>query len=152
VSHLRGKRILIILDTCEHLIDGCAMLADVVLRGADGPRLVATSRQGLDIPGEVVYPIPPLEVPDDGGDAVALFADRVSAAVPGFTISGETLPRIVTLCRGLDGIPLAIELAAVRLRAVGLDELLARLSDRLRLLGGGSRRVTQRHQTLRMTI
>jgi non-specific serine/threonine protein kinase len=128
------------------------MLADVVLRGADGTRLVATSRQALDIPGEVVYPIPPLEVPDDGGDAVALFADRVSAAVPGFTISEETLPRIVALCRGLDGIPLAIELAAVRLRAVGLDELLARLSDRLRLLGGGSRRVTQRHQTLRMTI
>jgi non-specific serine/threonine protein kinase len=152
VDHLRGKRILIILDTCEHLIDECAMLADVVLRGADGPRLVATSRQALDIPGEVVYPIPPLEVPDDGGDAVALFADRVSAAVPGFTISEETLPRIVALCRGLDGIPLAIELAAVRLRAVGLDELLARLGDRLRLLGGGSRRVTQRHQTLRMTI
>jgi non-specific serine/threonine protein kinase len=152
VDHLRGKRILIILDTCEHLIDGCAMLADVVLRGADSPRLVATSRQALDIPGEVVYPIPPLAVPDDGGDAVALFADRVSAAVPGFTISEETLPRVVALCRGLDGIPLAIELAAVRLRAVGLDELLARLSDRLRLLGGGSRRVTQRHQTLRMTI
>jgi non-specific serine/threonine protein kinase len=152
VDHLRGKRILIILDTCEHLIDGCAMLADVVLRGADGPRLMATSRQALDIPGEVVYPIPPLEVPDDGGDAVALFADRVSAAVPGFTIGEETLPRIVELCRGLDGIPLAIELAAVRLRAVGLDELLARLGDRLRLLGGGSRRVTRRHQTLRMTI
>ena len=152
VDHLRGKRMLIILDTCEHLIDACAMLVDVLLRGADGPRLLATSRQALDIPGEVVYPIPPLTVPDDGGDAVALFADRVAAAVPRFTITDEVLPDVVRLCRGLDGIPLAIELAAVRLRAVGLDELLARLGDRLRLLAGGSRRVTRRHQTLRMTI
>jgi non-specific serine/threonine protein kinase len=152
VEYLRGKRVLLILDTCEHLIDACAMLADVLLRGADGPRLLATSRQALDIPGEVVFPIPPLDVPDDGGDAVALFADRVSAAVPGFEITDDVLPRIVALCRGLDGIPLAIELAAVRLRAVGLDELLARLGDQLRLLAGGSRRVTQRHQTLRMTI
>ena len=152
VDYLRGKRMLIILDTCEHLIDACAVLADVLLRGADGPRLLATSRQALDIPGEVVYPIPPLAVPDDGGDAVALFADRVAAAVPRFAITDEVLPDIVRLCRGLDGIPLAIELAAVRLRAVGLDELLARLGDRLRLLAGGSRRVTQRHQTLRMTI
>lgn len=152
VDYLRGKRTLIVLDTCEHLIDACAMFADVVLRAADGPRLLATSRQALDIPGEVVYPIPPLAVPDDDGDAVALFADRVAAAVPGFTITDDLLPRIVELCRGLDGIPLAIELAAVRLRAVGLDELLARLGDRLRLLAGGSRRVTRRHQTLRMTI
>lgn len=152
VDYLRGKRMLIILDTCEHLIDACAMLVDVLLRGADGPRLLATSRQALDIPGEVVYPIPPLAVPDDGGDAVALFADRVAAAVPWFTITDEVLPDVVRLCRALDGLPLAIELAAVRLRAVGLDELLARMGDRLRLLAGGSRRVTRRHQTLRMTI
>ena len=152
VGYLRGKRMLIILDTCEHLIDACAMLADVLLRGADGPRLLATSRQALDIPGEVVYPIGPLAVPEDGGDAVALFADRVAAAVPGFAVTGENRTKIVNLCRGLDGIPLAIELAAVRLRAVGLDELLDRLGDRLRLLASGSRRVTPRHQTLRMTI
>lgn len=152
VDYLRGKRMLIILDTCEHLIDACAMLADVVLRGADGPRLLATSRQALDIPGEVVYPIPPLAVPEDGGDAVALFADRVAAAVPGFVVTDGNRAKIVDLCQGLDGIPLAIELAAVRLRAVGLDELLDRLGDRLRLLASGSRRVTQRHQTLRMTI
>jgi non-specific serine/threonine protein kinase len=152
VDYLCGKRVLLILDTCEHLIDACAMFADMLLRGAEGPLLLATSRQALDIPGEVVYPIPPLPVPDDGGDAVALFADRVSAAVPGFTITAEVLPKIVQLCQGLDGIPLAIELAAVRLRAVGLEELLARLGDRLRLLGSGSRRTTERHQTLRMTI
>ena len=152
VEYLRGKRVLLVLDTCEHLIDACAMFADMLLRGAEGPILFATSRQALDIPGEVVYPIPPLPVPDDGGDAVALFADRVSAAVPGFVITSETRPKIVRLCRGLDGIPLAIELAAVRLRAVGLEELLSRLGDRLRLLGSGSRRTTERHQTLRMTI
>ena len=152
VDYLRGKRVLLILDTCEHMIDACALLADVLLRGTEGPMLLTTSRQVLDIPGEVVYPIPPLDVPDDGGDAVALFADRVSAAVPGFTITTDILPKIVELCRGLDGIPLAIELAAVRLRAVGLEELLGRLGDRLRLLGTGSRRTTERHQTLRMTI
>ncbi|MBO0805142.1 MAG: LuxR family transcriptional regulator, partial [Nocardiopsaceae bacterium] len=153
VDYLRGKRMLIILDTCEHLIDACAMLADVVLRGADGPRLLATSRQALDIPGEVVHQVPPLAVPDDGGTAVALFADRAAAAVPGFTVTDRLLPDVVRLCRRLDGIPLAIELAAVRLRAVGLDELLGRLGDdRLRLLAGGSRRLPHRHQTLRMTI
>ncbi|MGH3168428.1 MAG: ATP-binding protein, partial [Trebonia sp.] len=115
VDYLRGKRVLLVLDTCEHLIDACAMFADMLLRGAEGPVLLATSRQALDIPGETMYPIPPLPVPDDGGDAVALFADRVSAAVPGFAITAEIRPKIVRLCRGLDGIPLAIELAAVRL-------------------------------------
>jgi len=152
LPHLRDKRLLLILDTCEHLVDTCATFADALLRGADGPRLLATSRQTLDIPGEVVYPILPFPVPDTGGDAVALFADRASAAMPGFAVTAENRAKVVELCRGLDGIPLAIELAAVRLRAVGIEDMLARLGDRLRLLGGSSRQADVRHQTLRATI
>ncbi|HEX4831490.1 MAG TPA: LuxR C-terminal-related transcriptional regulator [Trebonia sp.] len=152
LPHLRDKRLLLILDTCEHLIDACATFADALLRGADGPRLLATSRQTLDIPGEVVYPILPFAVPDTGGDAVALFADRARAALPGFAVTDENRARVIALCRGLDGIPLAIELAAVRLRAVGIEDMLARLGDRMRLLGGGGRQVDARHQTLRATI
>jgi predicted ATPase/DNA-binding NarL/FixJ family response regulator len=152
LPHLRGKRLLLILDTCEHLIDACATFADALLRGADGPRLLATSRQTLDIPGEVVYPILPFPVPDSGGDALALFADRARAAMPGFAVTPDNQAKVVELCRGLDGIPLAIELAAVRLRAVGIEDMLARLGDRLRLLGGGSRQADVRHQTLRATI
>ncbi len=152
LPHLRDKRLLLILDTCEHLVDACATFADALLRGADGPRLLATSRQTLDIPGEVVYPILPFAVPDTGGDAVALFADRASAAMPGFTVTAENRAKVIELCRGLDGIPLAIELAAVRLRAVGIEDMLARLGDRMRLLGGSSRQADVRHQTLRATI
>jgi non-specific serine/threonine protein kinase len=152
LPHLRDKRLLLILDTCEHLVDECATFADALLRGADGPRLLATSRQTLDIPGEVVYPILPFAVPDTGGDAIALFADRASAAMPGFTVTAENRAKVIELCRGLDGIPLAIELAAVRLRAVGIEDMLARLGDRMRLLGGSSRQADVRHQTLRATI
>jgi len=152
LPHLRDKRVLLILDTCEHLVDECAAFADTLLRGADGPRLIATSRQALDIPGEVVYPVLPFAVPDNGGDAVALFADRVRAAAPGVAVTRENLPQVIRLCRGLDGLPLAIELAAVRLRAMGLDEMLARLDERLHLLSGGSRRGTERHQSLRGSV
>jgi predicted ATPase/DNA-binding CsgD family transcriptional regulator len=152
LARLRDKQLLLILDTCEHLIDACAALADALLRGAGGPRVLATSRQPLDVPGEVVYPILPFAVPDGGGDAVALFADRASAALPGFEVTAANQGKVVQLCRGLDGMPLAIELAAVRLRAVGIEDMLARLGDRMRLLGTGSRQADARHQTLRATI
>ena len=152
VPRLSGKRVLLILDTCEHLLDECAAFADLLLRGADGPRLIATSRQALDVPGEVVHPITPMAVPEDGGDAVALFADRVRTTMPGFRVTDANRAQVVMLCRGLDGIPLAIELAAVRIRAVGLAEMLTRLGDRLRLLGGTGRQGAGRHQTLRATI
>jgi predicted ATPase/DNA-binding CsgD family transcriptional regulator len=149
---LRGKRLLLILDTCEHLVDACAEFTHSLLRGADGPRVLATSRQALDVPGEVVYPIMPLAVPDGGGDAVALFADRAGAALPGFILTRENRAMVVALCQGLEGIPLAIELAAARLRAMRLEELLAGLSDRLRLLSVGRRGGEERHQTLRAAI
>src|SRR5512146_2507684 len=131
LPRLSGQRTLLILDTCEHLLDECAAFADRLLRGADGPRLIATSRQALDVPGEVVYPIMPMAVPDDGGDALALFTDRVKAVMPGFQVTDANRAQVVMLCRGLDGIPLAIELAAVRIRAAGLAEMLTRLGDRL---------------------
>jgi len=149
---LSGKRMLLILDTCEHLIDECAAFADRLLRGADGPWLIATSRQAFDVPGEVVYPIAPLGVPEDGGDALALLTDRVQTVMPGFRVTAANRAQVVMLCRSLDGIPLAIELAAVRIRAVGLAEMLTRLGDRMRLLGGIGRPEAGRHQTLRATI
>jgi predicted ATPase/DNA-binding CsgD family transcriptional regulator len=149
---LRDRRLLLILDTCEHILDACAEFTHALLRGASGPRVLATSRQALDVPGEVVYPVIPLAVPDDGGDAVALFADRARAARPGFAVTEENRARVVALCQGLEGIPLAIELAAVRLGAMRLDDLLAGLGDRLRLLSVDPRDGEERHQTLRAAI
>lgn len=152
-SQLRGKQLLLILDTGEHVIGACAALADAILRGDGGPELLVTSRQPLDLPGEVVFRIPPLSVGDDGGDAVRLFADRAAAAAPGFEVTADTLPKLVRLCRLLDGIPLEIELAALRLRAVGVDELLARLPGHLRLLGCGRRGAAgDRQQSLQASI
>ncbi|HEY0935364.1 MAG TPA: AAA family ATPase, partial [Trebonia sp.] len=135
-ASLGPRPLLLILDTAEHVADACAELADAILRGGDGPVLLVTSRQVLDLPGEMVFRIPPLAV---DADAVRLFADRAAAAVPGFELSHGTRPKVVRLCRLLDGIPLAIELAALRLRAVSLDELLARLPGQLRLLTSGRR-------------
>jgi non-specific serine/threonine protein kinase len=156
VSRLHG-RLLLILDTCEHLVDACAALAESVLRGTGRPVILVTGRQPLHVPGEVVFRIPPFAVRDDAGnatsgdEAVALFADRAAAAVPGFAVTAVTLPKLVRLGRALDGIPLAIEFAALRLRAVGLDELLARLPGQVRMLGGG-RRADSRQQSMLASI
>jgi len=139
-GRLHGRRLLLILDTCEHVVDACAALADAILRAGSGPVLLATSRQPLGLPGEAVFRITSLSA----DDAVGLFADRAAAAVPGFAVTANTLPRLARLARLLDGNPLAIELAAPRLRAVGLDELLARLPGHLRLLGSGRTAVGER--------
>ena len=158
-SRLSG-RLLLILDTCEHLVDACAALAEAVLGGADRAVVLVTGRQPLYVPGEVVYRIPPFAVAEDAadegsvtgaGEAIALFADRAAAAVPGFAVTEVTLPKLVRLGRVLDGIPLAIEFAALRLRAVGLDELLARLPGQVRMLGGG-RRADSRQQSMLASI
>jgi predicted ATPase/DNA-binding CsgD family transcriptional regulator len=147
-GQLSGEHLLLILDTCEHVVDACALLADAILRGGDGPALMVTSRQPLDLPGEVVFRLGPL----DADDAVSLFADRAGAADTGFEVSAETLPKVVRLCQVLDGIPLAIELAALRLRAVGLDELLTRLPGHLRLLGHGRTGAGERQRSLQASI
>jgi predicted ATPase/DNA-binding CsgD family transcriptional regulator len=161
VTHLRNRRLLLILDTCEHLVDACALLAEAIIAQAPRVTLLATSREPLDVSGENACPVAPLPVPgqrDAGaiagnvtaGTAVDLFLQRASAAVPGFTVALEDLPDVIRLCQRLDGIPLAIELAAVRLRALPLTELARRLDQDLTLLTSGQR--GGRHKTLHDAI
>ena len=158
LSFIRDRELLLVLDTCEHLVDACATLADTILRAAPGVTILATSRQPLDASGEAVLQLFPLPVPDPGeesarkADVVELFALRAAAAVPGFTVTAENLADVITVCRRLDGIPLAIELATVRLRALPLRQMAERIDDRLRLLTGERRSGTPRHQTLRAAI
>ncbi|MHA6765157.1 ATP-binding protein [Streptacidiphilus sp. PAMC 29251] len=154
-DHLAGRTVLLVLDTCEHLVDACAALAGLLLRNCPQVSVLATSRQPLDVPGEHLLVVPPLPVEPEGIDgtgAVALFAQRATAVMPSFVLTEANQPDVLALCRRLDGIPLAIELATVRLRALPLDELAVRLEDRFRLLTGGRRTAVPRHQTLRTTI
>jgi predicted ATPase len=158
LEYLLQKRLLLILDTCEHLLDACAELAQAVLGEAPRVTCLATSRQPLDTAGEQNFTIQPLSVPDADdadlgqGDAVELFALRAAAAVPGFAVSADNAATVVRLCRRLDGIPLAIELAAVQLRALDLEELTQRLDRRFAVLTGGHPAALERHQTLRTAI
>ena len=158
------RHLLLILDSCEHLVDACALLAEAVIARAPHVTVLATSREPLDVSGESACPVGPLPVPEPGpvrpgdsvrpgdyrGTAVDLFVQRASAAVPGFALSRENLPDVIGLCRRLDGLPLALELAAVRLRALPLAELAGRLDHRLALLTSGHR--GGRHRTLREAI
>jgi predicted ATPase/DNA-binding CsgD family transcriptional regulator len=148
IEYLRNRHLLLILDTCEHMVDACAMLADILLRETAGVTVLATSRQPLDVPGEYTCSIVPLP----GADAIELFAQRAASVVPGFAVTDVNRGDVTTLCQRLDGVPLAIELAAVRLRAMSLDQLVTRLEDRFRLLTGGRRATLPHHQTLRTAI
>jgi predicted ATPase/DNA-binding XRE family transcriptional regulator len=156
---LAAQDVLIVLDNCEHLIGACAKTAEAILRRCPRVRLVATSREPLGISGETIYRVPSMSLPDDSGpaaawscDAVALFADR--ARVQGADLPGDkqTAALVASVCRRLDGMPLAIELAAARLRSLSLSELRDRLDQRFRLLTGGSRTAMKRQQTLRATV
>ncbi|WP_033292613.1 ATP-binding protein [Amycolatopsis jejuensis] len=155
-----GRRLLIVLDNCEHLLDACAHLVGQLFAAGPAVHVCATSRQPLGVAGETVLPVPPLQVPapDDpdelvrGSDAVRLFVDRAAAVLPEFTPDAAASRTIARICRRLDGIPLALELAAVRLRTLTLDDILGMLSNRLRLLTAGSRTAPGRHQTLRSSI
>jgi predicted ATPase/class 3 adenylate cyclase/DNA-binding SARP family transcriptional activator len=155
---LMPQDILIVLDNCEHLIDACAKIADAILRRCPRVHLLATSREPLGISGEIIYRVPPLSLPEAGSpapescDAVALFVDRAKAQGAGLSLEEETIPLIVSVCRRLDGLPLAIELAAARLRSLSLVGLHDRLDQRFRLLTGGSRTALARQQTLRATV
>lgn len=161
-DYLREKRMLILLDNCEHLVDACAQMADRILHAAPHSSILASSREGLGIGGEVTYRVPSLGLPDLGHlppleslsqyEAVKLFLDRATAAVPSFTVTNATAPALAQICYQLDGIPLAIELAAVKVRVLGVDQIARRLDDRFRLLNGGSRTTFERHQTLRAAI
>ncbi len=162
VSHLGSREALLILDNCEHLLDAVAVLADVVLKDAAGVRLLATSRQPLGISGERIVQVPPLTLPGDSGaetghgaapsEAVALMKARATDAGVHLDDSEATRQQLLDLCGRLDGMPLALELAAVRLRTIGLDQLLERLSNRFAVLTGGSRAALPRQQTLLATI
>ncbi|HSS49734.1 MAG TPA: LuxR family transcriptional regulator, partial [Thermoanaerobaculia bacterium] len=159
VGYLSERNALLVLDTCEHVIGGCVPLIGALLRDAPGVTVLAVSRQPLDMPGEHVFPLPPLSVPAPGeaggGDAVELFAQRAAAAVPGFTVSDANRCEVVALCRRLDGIPLAIELAAVQLRATSLGALSGGLEHRFLTLTGGGRGFAPalpHQQTLRAAI
>ncbi|WP_241681533.1 regulator [Streptomyces sp. CB01881] len=155
-EQLAGRRLLIVLDGCEHLVEVCAELADTLLRAVPGLRVLATSRAPLRSPGEHLLTLAPLPVgrvgPGTVPDAVRLFADRARAVLPSFEVTAATAEGIAQLCRRLDGIPLAVELAAGRLRALSVEQITARLDDRFRLLTGGARTALPRHQTLRTTI
>lgn len=158
LEFLRDRRPLLILDTCEHVLDACAALITAIVDEAPDVQFLATSRQPLDMPGEHIFQIPPLPVPDSpdaafgGGDAVELFALRAAAAMPGFAVTAANVGDAIRLCRRLDGIPLAIELAAVQLRSLPLDELTERLDHRFEVLTGARPGAIQRHETLRTAI
>src|SRR5437667_6643538 len=155
------RKLLLVIDNCEHVIEAAAGMAEALLRASRGVFLVATSREPLRVSGEYVYRVPPLDVPaDDNQDmedvfsygAVRLFVSRAHAAEPRYVAEGRVAAATAAICRRLDGIPLAIELAATRIVAFGVDGVAARLDDRFRLLTGGSRTALPRHQTMRATL
>ncbi|OLE29728.1 MAG: hypothetical protein AUG44_03090, partial [Actinobacteria bacterium 13_1_20CM_3_71_11] len=160
VDALSDKAALLVLDNCEHLVEAAAAVADRILRACPRIRIVATSREPLGITGETLWPVEPLSLPPADADpatavrypSVRLFADRAGAVRPGFAVTAADVGAVVRICRALDGMPLAIELAAARVRAMTPDELAAGLDDRFRLLTGGSRTALPRHQTLRAVV
>jgi predicted ATPase/DNA-binding SARP family transcriptional activator len=156
---LADCQVLLVLDNCDHVVGPVATLARALLEAAPGLRILATSRQPLGAPGERVWPVPPLDVPDDnaaGGlarsSAVQLFVERAAAGAPGFVLDGSNAAAVATICRRLDGLPLALELAAARVRGLGVHALAERLDDRFALLAVGEGWTPPRHRTLRAVI
>ena len=160
MSFFSNKRLLIVLDNCEHVLEEVALLVGEALRRGPHLSILATSREALRVDGEQVAAVPSLGLPEEsapldmlaGADAVRLFVDRARAVRTGFSLSSDNADAAVQLCRRLDGIPLAIELAAARVRSTAPGEIAARLDQRFRLLTGGSRTAANRHQTLRRAI
>ncbi|MBE1484833.1 AfsR/SARP family transcriptional regulator [Plantactinospora soyae] len=145
---LRSRRLLLLLDNCEHIVESAAALTRRLLASCPGLRILATSREPLGLAGETVWTVPPLPQTD----AERLFAARAGAAVPGFVVTEENSEAVATICRRLDRIPLALELAATRVRALGVHELAGRLDDRFQVLGSGHRGSPSRQRTLRAVI
>ena len=161
VAALSDQHVLIVLDNCEHLIGACAKLAETLVRNCPKVYLLATSRETLGIDGERIFRVPSLTVPPEGADetsdlaasgATTLFVERAHALATGFTVTDDAAPLVAAICRRLDGMPLAIELAAARLRSMSLSHLHDRLDQRFRLLTGGSRTALPRQQTLRAMV
>ena len=161
-EYLAGRQLLLVLDNCEHLVDAVAKLADLLLREAAGLRVLATSREALTIDGEMVLPVPPLSAPEAGRPlaaaelgvfpAAGLFAERAAQVVPGFAVTEANAAAVAGICGRLEGLPLAIELAAARLPVLSPEQIEARLGDRLGLLTRGGRTRPARQQTLRASI
>src|SRR5262249_51144011 len=158
-DYLRARTQLLLLDNCEHLVAACAALADALLRACPHLSILATSREALGLVGELSWPVPSLSLPEAGGAsgagaagaggegaAVRLFMDRATLVQPAFAATERDAPAIAEICRRLDGIPLAIELAAARVRALSMEQIAERLDDRFRLLTGGSRTALPRQQ------
>ncbi len=159
VSALRGMTLLLVLDNCEHLLDACATLVSAVLAQASGVKLLATSQEALHLSDEQQFHAKPMAIPDGATDvgaseagAVALFAARARSADPRFELTAKHLEAVIEICRRLDGIALAIELAAARVPLLGVDGVRARLDDRFKVLTAGARVALRRHQTLRATV
>jgi predicted ATPase/class 3 adenylate cyclase len=162
VEALRDQELLLVLDNCEHVIAAAADLVSALLRSCPRLKILATSREALSVPGEALLSVPSLGVPADdplppieelrGYEAIRLFNDRSNAQLPTFVLTAENASDVVRVCRRLDGIPLALELAAARMRSLSLAEIAQRLDDRFRLLTGGGRTVVARQQTLRALI
>jgi predicted ATPase/DNA-binding CsgD family transcriptional regulator len=161
---LKTRRMLLALDNCEHLLDACARTCQRLLASSPELRLITTSREPLRVPGETVWPVPPLTLAPAGAapagaegafarsEATQLFTERAVAAAPGFALDAQNTPVVEQLCRALDGIPLAIELAAARVRALSVEQILARMTDRFALLTTGARTAPPRQRTLRAAI
>jgi predicted ATPase/DNA-binding CsgD family transcriptional regulator len=161
VEHLRSKMMLLVVDNCEHLIEACAALAGALLGVCPDLRILATSREALGVAGEVCWLVPPLSSPEHppaaveelaGCEAVRLFVERANAVVTSFELDEENAPAVAEVCRQLDGIPLAIELAAVRTKVLSVEQISARLDESFGLLRSASRTAPPRQQTLRATM
>src|SRR6185503_9031381 len=153
-KYLATRDLLIVLDNCEHLIAAAAELVEAVLRAAPKVRIIATSREPLNVPGETSWRVPSLTLPEDGEDseAVALFVERATAADPTFALTDDRARVLATIVRRLDGLPLAIELAAARVRALSVEEIANRLNDVFSLLTGGARTALPRQRTLEAAV
>jgi predicted ATPase/class 3 adenylate cyclase len=152
VRHLRDRDLLVVVDNCEHVIQQASDLTAQILAGAPRVRVLATSREALNIPGERITPVAPLPVDDEGSAAVQLFVERVRLVRPEAVMRDEAISAAVIVCRQLDGLPLAIELAAARARVLTVEQIADRLNDRFRLLTSGARTSTPRQQTLRGAV
>ena len=162
VDAIRSKQLLLVLDNCEHLVEPVAQLAHTLLRSVPGMKILATSREPLGVPGEVIYRVPPLSRPEPKRitaldqlvqfEAVQLFVDRATAGNPAFALTDRNAPAVLQVVNRLDGIPLAIELAAARVKSLSVEQIAARLDDRFRLLTGGARGGLPHHQTLRAAM
>ncbi len=162
IGNTKDKTLLLLLDNCEHLLGACAEIIVKLLQTAKGIRILATSREALNIPGEVVWRIPSLSVPDydtrtelidiQKFEAVKLFTDRAVSGNPGFVLNTHNISPIIGICQRVAGIPLAIELAATRVRHLGPEAILERLDDQFKILSSSSRAIPERHQTLKATI